>query len=124
LNNLGVLAQGQGELDEAWRFYAEAAEYEQEQWHTFGVARALSNLGEVAEAKGNLEQAARLFAAAERLFEQVKSPYTSYVADLLASVVGKLGDGESVLDSMRREAKSKSPEELVAWATTGAITPL
>src|SRR5205807_2328582 len=49
LTNLGVLAFEQGDMDAAWQWYTEAAQYERELPHTFGEARALSNLGEVAE---------------------------------------------------------------------------
>ncbi len=119
LNNLGVLAHGQGDLDEAWRCYVEALSGERALRHPFGEARALSNLGEVAEAQNRLEQACRLFAVSERLFEEVKSAYAIYTADLLAAAAAKQN---ASLESLRRTARTLPPDALADWAMSAAGT--
>lgn len=115
LNNRGVLAQVQGNLDEARSWYTEALEAEREMGHGFGVARALSNLGEVAEARDEFPLALRLFAAAAFLFEEVKSPYATYAADLQASVALRLTGSEAV-QPLPAPDEGRSPEDLITWA--------
>jgi len=116
LTNLGVLAYEQGDMEAAWRWYMEAAQYEQELQHTFGEARALANLGEVAEQRGDSDRAIRLFAAAERLFDEVKSSYTSYAAGLLVRAVGSRADAPSALADLRKAATGMPLDTLAGWA--------
>ncbi len=123
LNNLGVLAHEQGDLDAAWQWYAEAARHERDLRHTFGVARALANLGEVAHARGEGERACRLFGAAERLFEEVKSAYTSYAAGLLADAAKTQADAEAALAALRRVVRERPLDELADWAMLAFSVP-
>lgn len=116
LTNLGVLAYEQGDLDAAWQWYTEAAQYERELQHTFGEARALANLGEVAEQRRDSERASRLFTAAERLFDEVKSSYTAYAANLVTRSVGTGAAAAANLASLRESARQTPLDGLADWA--------
>ena len=116
LNNLGVLAHVQDDLDAARSYYAETLEHEQALHHIHGAAIVLCNLGEIADAKNEHEPACRLFAAAEHLFDAVKSVHAAYAADLLAGAAAKIENGAALAASLRQSARSLSPEELIARA--------
>lgn len=115
-NNLGVLAQERNSLDEAAEHYTAALVGENTLRHSFGMARALHNLGEVAHLRGDNPLACRLAAAAERLFEQVGSPYLSESAELLRSVAAAQGLSSSTVAGLRAALDDKTPGEIMDWA--------
>lgn len=116
LINLGALAQQQAVWDEAWRCYAGALQDEQTLGHLFGIARALFNLGETALAQEKADLACPLFAAAERLFDEMQSPYLSDTVHQLAEAIEQAGLSAEELESLRQSARGKTPDELTAWA--------
>jgi tetratricopeptide (TPR) repeat protein len=122
LNNLGAVAQEQGQLEEAWQYYTEALQIEQELRHALGVGRALSNLGEVAELKGEPARACRLFAAAEAIFAELGSSHRQYTAELFTRAASAAGYLAAEIEPLRRAVEGRSYDDLIGWALHDTVS--
>ena len=116
LNNLGVMAQEQGQLDAAWRYGAQALQIKVELGHIAGTAATLFNLSEIAEARADLKFAARLSAAAQSLFDKSGSPHAATATAWLHSVATRAGHNEKSLQALQRRLKEMTFADLVNWA--------
>jgi tetratricopeptide (TPR) repeat protein len=71
LNNLGVLAQEQGDLARAETYYREALSIQQELGDPAGLCEALNNVGTVYQGKGDLRQAQEYYQKARAWAEML-----------------------------------------------------
>lgn len=69
-----MIAQAQGDLEEAQRLYDESLEITKRLGDQSGIANNLYQLGWLAEKEGNREEAVRLTREALNIFEKLKSP--------------------------------------------------
>lgn len=83
LNNLGVIAFECEDLPAAWEHYRESLRIEHRLNRTVGIGTALANLGEVAGILNDTELGMRLLATSERVFEDIKSPFSGAVHSML-----------------------------------------
>ena len=88
MHQLGRLAQGRGELEEARQLYNESLEIKKRLGNQSGIAITLHQLGRLAEAQSNKTEAARLFREALSIFEKLKSPKAEIARQSLKRVEG------------------------------------
>ncbi|GEM_PF-1620822 len=116
VNNLGHLAFEEQDWARAEQAFLEAARYESDVHHTFGVARALNNLAESVEARGQVSPAVPLYAAAEMLFRDVKHANAEYSGGRLVVAAEAAGVPEAELSRIRHSLRGKRLGELAQWA--------
>jgi tetratricopeptide (TPR) repeat protein len=87
LNNLGAVAQEQGNLADAARYYQDALIMQQEAGNGAGICEALNNLGTVNASQGRWAEAANLYQQALGYAQSLKPP-----APLLALTLTHQGD--------------------------------
>ena len=73
-NNLGVVAQRRGRLDEAADWYARSLAIKEETGDLPGMADSYHNLGIIAQLRGRLDEAADWYAKALAIFEETRQP--------------------------------------------------
>lgn len=121
LGNLGVLAADSDDLEEAQKFYAQSLEIRRKLDEPFGIALMLHNLGDIALKRGQNERALVLLLHAERLFQQVKSPFAAESRSTLDTLHQTLNEklSREQAESLLATAKTQSWEEHVAAALQG-----
>jgi tetratricopeptide (TPR) repeat protein len=90
LNNLAVIAQAQGDLDDARRLYNESLEIKKRLGDQSGIALTLHELGRLAEEDGYNAEAAQLFREFLSIFEKLKSPIAEVARRSLERAQSKL----------------------------------
>ena len=111
LSNLGTLAQRDEDYPEARRYYAESLQVWRALRHRLNTAIALNNLGDVAALEGDSLKAIILLLHAERIFQELKSPYAAEPAHLLGELREKIGADE--YDRLRGDAEGRAWEDVV-----------
>lgn len=72
LNNIGLLYESQGILDQALEFYNQALEIDEIQGDLLNKAISLSNIGRIYESQKKFGPALKYFKEALKLFSQIK----------------------------------------------------
>ena len=121
LNNLGVLAEKNNNMEEAWEYYTETLHLSHDLRYTLGIAICFYNLAEIAkgrETKSGKQRAFRLYAAAESLFANLKSRHITVAAEGLNGLLkdAQLGYSEEVLAVIRTVVCDKSLDQLLSWS--------
>jgi tetratricopeptide (TPR) repeat protein len=86
VQQLGLVAQNQGDLMEARKLYNESLEIKKKLGDQGGIAISLHNLGMVAKIEGNQSEAVSLLRESLSIFEKLKSPYAEMARRNLKSV--------------------------------------
>ena len=76
LHQMGMLAQGAGEHDEARQLYQQSLKIKQELGDKSGMANSQAQLALLEEKMGNINEAIRLIRLAEAAFRELGSPYS------------------------------------------------
>lgn len=101
LNNLGIDAYYEGDLDEALAYYEKCRAVRTRAGDVMGAAVAANNIGEVYSDVGRLDDAARLFDDALRVFEAVDYPIGIALVrgnlGLLAARAGRADEARALL---------------------------
>ncbi|HJQ26498.1 MAG TPA: tetratricopeptide repeat protein, partial [Blastocatellia bacterium] len=88
-HQLAMIAQYEGEVEEARRLYSESLEIAKRLGDQSGIAISLGQLGLLAEKEGNIAKSAQLLREALSIFEKLKSPYAEVTRRNLQRVQGK-----------------------------------
>ena len=122
LQNLGELAEREGDLEEAKRLYGEALGLHSESGFQFGVAGCLRSLGQLLAAAGRPEEAAAHFDQALELARDLKSPSATLAAAVLRALLPG-GDVQAALDALDEFGAHVGVQEQIdshfaLWKTT------
>ncbi|MCJ7668080.1 MAG: tetratricopeptide repeat protein, partial [Anaerolineae bacterium] len=86
LHQLGIIAQDQGEHQQAKELYNQSLEIERTLGDQAGIAASLFQLGRVAEDEGKSDEAIRLFKESLAIAEKLDVPEAEMVRQALARV--------------------------------------
>ncbi len=95
LHGLGMLAQGQGRLEEALSLYQKAKDAYERLGNQRGIASTLHQLGTLDEGAGRLKEAQEQFAQALAILERLGSPDAAIARQSLQRVQEKLKQQQS-----------------------------
>ena len=114
LNNLGIISQEQGKLEQALQFHKRALKLREQVGNPVDIAISLNNIGKIYEQQGKWNQAIKHYSEALSLYKRLGRGFESHVADeleLLASGYSQLGEIEKGIpyyrdaEQIRREIK-------------------
>ena len=125
LNNLGAIAQEQGKLADAEKYYRDALIIQQENGDGDGICEALNNLGTVYAAQGRWSEAANLYQQAlGYVSSQPRSPILALTLMHQGDVARRQKNYQQALDSYQQalaiDTKGKDREgQAVRWGRLG-----
>jgi tetratricopeptide (TPR) repeat protein len=125
LNNLGAVAQEQGQLDEAENYYRNALTIQQEIGDGAGICEALNNLGTVYASRGRWAEAGNLYRQAlGYVSSQPRSPLLALTLTHQGDVARHQKNYQQALDLYQQalaiDTKGKNKEgQAVRWGRLG-----